>query len=99
MLAVHLRAAGIEHRREVQLAPPRRFRWDFVIGRLAVEVQGGIWRRSGKGAHQGGTAIKRDLEKGRVAVEAGYIPVAFTTDEVRNGTAITWLERNLPVFV
>lgn len=89
LLGIHLKEKKIPFEREVRLIPARKYRWDFVVGRLAIEIQGGIWMK--KGAHNTGSAIKRDCEKGRLAVEAGYIPVAFTTDEVLNGTALNWI--------
>lgn len=65
------------------------FGWpDFSI---LLEINGGIWRRSRVGAHSGGTAIIRDMNKGRFAALNGFFLVAFTTDEVKNGTAIEWV--------
>lgn len=96
LLETHLKEARIDYQREVQLVKDRRFRWDFVIGKLAIEIQGGIWH---KGGHSTGKGITRDITKGRVAVMAGYIPVAFTTKDVMTGTAIAWLKQYLQTCV
>lgn len=90
LLEIHLGERKIPFDREVMLIPSRKFRWDFVIDRLAIEIQGGIWRT--KGAHNTGTAIERDCEKGRLAVNAGYLPVSFVTAEVLDGRAIKWIK-------
>lgn len=89
LLAIHLTEKGFTYEAEAKLIDGRRFRWDFVVGKLAIEIQGGIWMK--KGAHNTGKAIARDCEKARLAIMAGYIPVSFVTEEVMNGTAIKWL--------
>jgi len=90
LLKIHLTEEKIPFETEVELVDNRKFRWDFVIGKLAVEIQGGIWRK--KGAHNTGSAIMRDCVKCRLAVNAGYIPVFFVTSEVLDGTAIKWIK-------
>ena len=89
LLAIHLKEKKIPFQTEKMLVTGRKWRHDFVVGSLAIEIQGGIWRK--KGAHNTGTAITRDCEKMRGAVMAGYIPVNFTTQEVLDGTAIAWV--------
>ena len=89
LLSVHLREKCIDHLCEIRIVPTRKWRWDFVVENLAIEIQGGIWME--KGAHNTGSAITRDCEKARAAIMAGYIPVNFTTAEVLDGTAINWL--------
>jgi hypothetical protein len=91
LLEVHLTEKGILFEREVCLVPGRKWRWDFVIENLAIEIQGGIWRK--KGAHNTGLAITRDCQKMRGAVENGYTPVHFVTSEVLDGTAIAFLSQ------
>lgn len=92
LLEVHLKEQNIPYEREAKLVDGRRYRWDFAIGRLAVEIQGGIWMK--KSGHNTGLAIQRDIEKARMAAACGYIPVAFVTKEVMNGTAIQWILDN-----
>lgn len=93
LLEVHLKEKNIPFEREAKLVEGRRYRWDFIVGKFAIEIQGGIWMK--KGAHNTGTAIQRDCIKGRLAVEAGYVPVYFVTQEVLNGKAIHWIDKQL----
>lgn len=90
LFEIHLKELKQPFEREVLLAKGRKFRWDFVVDKLAIEIQGGIWMK--KGAHNTGKAIQRDIKKGRLAVMAGYTPIYFTSDEVLNGTAIAWIK-------
>jgi very-short-patch-repair endonuclease len=75
---------------------PRQFRADFAwpAFRLLVEVQGGIWRPGG-GAHSGGMAIERDIDKQQCAVLLGWWLFPVTTDDVKNGRAIGQVVRAL----
>lgn len=68
---------------------PRQFRADFAWPqfKLLVEVQGGIWRPGG-GAHSGGIAIERDIDKQQCAVLLGWFLFPVTTDDVKSGKAI-----------
>ena len=84
-LATHLRAYGLKYEREVCLIPGRKWRWDFRVGNLAIEVQGQTWT---KGAHSSGSGILRDCQKLNAAVLAGYRPLIFTTQMVVSGEAI-----------
>ena len=93
-LAFQLDAVGIPYTREYQAIPTRRFRFDFAIEpiaetRLLVEVQGGTWVKSG---HSTGTGIQRDCEKHNLAVLAGFRVLAFTSTDVRQGTAMTTIQ-------
>jgi plasmid replication initiation protein len=54
-------------------------------------VQGGIWRKGG-GAHGGGAAIERDIEKAQLAVINGWSMFPVTTDEVKQGKAVQLIE-------
>ena len=93
-LALHLRAHKIPHTREARL-PGRLFRWDFAFPehKLMVEVHGGIWRT--KGAHNTGTAIKRDAEKGAYAAGLGWRTFAVTGDQIDSGKAVEWIKTAL----
>lgn len=92
--ALQLQADGIYFEREYYAIKNRKFRWDFFIAnRLLVEIQGGIWvPHSG---HNTGRAITRDCNKLNLATLAGYDVMSFTTDMVRDGTAIELVKQYL----
>ena len=77
--------------REFKAIPGRKFSFDFAWPerRLLVEVQGGTW---GKGAHSSGAGISRDTEKLNLAVLRGWKVLQFTTDQIRKGQALLWLQ-------
>ena len=84
-LELHLRAHELPYAREVALVAGRKWRWDFVVGDLAIEIQGGTWIRGG---HSRGTGQRRDCAKQNAAVKAGYRALAYTTEMVLSGEAI-----------
>lgn len=67
------------------------FAWPDV--KLAVEVQGGIWMKHG--AHNTGTAITRDAEKGNEAALLGWMVLHVTREHIEEGQALTWIRRAL----
>lgn len=70
------------------------FAWPDVL--IAVEIEGGIWRKGG-GAHSHPTNILRDIEKYNHAARAGWRIFRFTTDMVDSGEALVFLgSLNLP---
>ncbi len=77
--------------REVVFLPPRKFRADFWFGtaRVAVEINGGIWRESGKGAHTGGSALSRDYERTFIANCAGIVVFPLTDKMARDLETLT----------
>lgn len=81
--------------RQVAFAKAIRRKWLFDFAwpdiKLAVEVQGGIWMR--RGAHNTGTAITRDCEKGNEAILLGWTVLHVTTDQVDNLQALDWIIR------
>lgn len=88
-LAGQLDSLGIEYERQVRFHPVRRWRCDFLIGNLIVEVDGGEW--SGKG-HFGSRGRKHDNERDRAATLLGYRVLRFTGSEVKDGTAVRVIE-------
>jgi len=88
-LARQLDAVRIAYRREVRLCPPRRHRWDFVIGDICVDVQGGQWVQ---GRHNRPSGYAADCEKTYLAVSAGYRVLAVTGEQVQSGVALQWIE-------
>jgi very-short-patch-repair endonuclease len=93
LFASELLQNDIEFEREFLAIPGRKFRFDFKIGKLLIDVQGGIWMR--KGAHNTGKAIQRDCEKLNLAVLQGFDVMHFTTDDVEDGTAINMVLKYL----
>ena len=69
------------------LIPGRRYRFDCANRNLkiAVEIQGGIWRKSG-GAHTG-TGHLRDLEKSNLVQLQGWMILQFTPRQFKSGAA------------
>lgn len=88
--------------REYEAIEGRKFRWDFAFPdkKLLIEIQGGTWS-TGKMAHNSGTGIRRDCEKLNLAVVAGWRVLHFTTDMVKDGSALATVERmlKLPVAI
>ena len=95
IFATQLDAVGLDgYVREYQAIPGRRFRFDFcwVKERLAVEIQGGTYSR---GAHARPLGIKRDYEKGNLAIKYGWRVLQFDEDMVKSGQALDFTEKML----
>jgi very-short-patch-repair endonuclease len=94
-LLLHLRVHGLpEGEAEVRFDPTRRWRFDraWPERRLAVEVEGGVWRR---GRHTRGKGYEADLCKYNAATLAGWKVLRFSAGQVRNGEAIRVLRKVL----
>lgn len=67
--------------REHRFAPPRRWRFDFAhpASRVAVEVEGGVWRR---GRHNRPKGFIADCEKYSAAALAGWTVVRLTRGDI-----------------
>ena len=78
--------------------PTRKWEFDYAWpdSKVAVEVEGGIWRKGG-GAHSNPSNILRDIEKYNAAQELNWKVYRVTTDEVKKGVAlqsvIKWLKK------
>lgn len=92
LLARQLDRAAIPYERQVRLVEGSRLTWDFVVSRLAVEVQGGL--HSG-GAHVRAWGVDRDIRKANTAVHARYIPLFVTTEMVEAEEAVPVIVRAL----
>jgi very-short-patch-repair endonuclease len=84
-LALHLRVNNIPFQREVCLIPGRKWRVDFLLGNLVVEVEGGTWIQ---GRHNRGSSVEKDFEKYNALTLAGFSVLRFTTEMVQRGDAI-----------
>lgn len=91
-LAFHLKCHKIEFEREVVFAPPRKWRFDFVLKQspIAIEVNGGTWAA---GRHNRGSSILAEYEKLNQAAISGYRVLQFTTQQVVCGAAIDTIRR------
>jgi very-short-patch-repair endonuclease len=91
-----IRAIGLAApRREAKIIEGRKFRFDFVwdSAKLAVEINGSTWRPNT--GHTSGSGIARDYTKHNLAVLAGWRVLFFTTQDVKDGSALTILEKAL----
>lgn len=81
--------------REYRFAPPRRWRFDFAWpeSKVAVEVEGG---RFVGGAHISVAGLERDVEKYNEAALAGWRVIRVFPEWVRDGRALTLIERAHP---
>lgn len=79
--------------REYVAIPRRRFRWDYAWPtlKILVEIQGGVFLR-GRSGHTSAAGVRRDATKNNLAVLYGYLPFQFTTDLVRNGSAVRFMK-------
>ena len=92
-LLFHMKAVKLPApRTQYRFAPPRRWTFDFCWPdlMLALEVEGGIWT---KGRHTRGKGYEKDCEKYNEAALAGFRLLRVTTGMVRDGRALTVVER------
>lgn len=94
LLAAHLRAAGIQHKRQHRWHPTRRFAADFafdegVTTTLLVEVDGGLFVR---GRHSRGPAREADMERDAEAMMLGWTVLRVSPRHVKTGKALAWIE-------
>ena len=94
--ALALKLDGIGYTPEYQGIPGRRFRFDFAWPehKLAVEIDGGTWTR---GRHVRPTGYAKDCEKMNLAQLEGWRVLRFTTEMVRDGTAVHMTQRALNI--
>lgn len=92
LLALQLAEAGIQAAPEFRFHQTRRWRFDFAIegAKLAIEIDGGNWAPGG-GRHGGDP----DREKIAEAAIAGWRVIRASPKQVRDGTAIGWVEAAL----
>ena len=95
LLAQHIQYAGLPTpEREYRFAPPRRYRADFAYPdrMLLIEVEGGVWVR---GAHTRGGHYNSDCEKYNLAAKLGYRVLRFTSNMIKDGSALMTIEEVL----
>jgi hypothetical protein len=81
---------------EVYFAKPRRWRFDLAWEerRFACEIEGGVFMKGGS-RHSRGKGFENDCEKYAEALIRGWRVLRVTTDMVRDGRALNYLERIL----
>jgi hypothetical protein len=77
---------------EVEFCPGRKFRFDVLWGRCALEVQGAIF--SG-GRHVHGAALLSEYEKLNLAVCLGFSVLFCTPAQIDNGSIFPVVKRAL----
>lgn len=92
LLAFQLRAMNIPHEREFAFCPGRRWRADFRIRDVLIEVEGGGWTG---GRHVRGAGFEADCEKYAEAVALGYRVLRVTPGMVHDGSALDYVRRIL----
>lgn len=72
----------------------RRWRFDYAWPdlMLALEIEGGIWRRGG-GAHSRPANILRDIEKYNAATLLGWRLIRATPEMARDGRLLDLLQQ------
>lgn len=79
---------------ELRFAPPRRWRFDLAweAERFACEIEGGVFMAGGS-RHSRGRGFENDCEKYAEALIRGWRILRVTTDMVRDGRALGYIER------
>ena len=91
-LALQLRALSLPvPEREYRFHPGRQWRFDFAWPdhRLALEVEGGLYRG---GRHVRPAGFEADCEKYNAAALAGWTLLRVTAAMIRDGRAHQWVE-------
>jgi len=91
LLEKHLEELKLQYLREFRFAPPRRWKFDYMLkdGRTAIEIEGAIWSA---GRHTRGAGYQADLEKYNEATKMGFRVYRFSTQDVLEGKAKAFLE-------
>lgn len=75
-------------------ALPRRWRFDWAWPQqlVALEVEGGVWRKGG-GAHSHPSNITRDIEKYSEAAARGWLIVRAVPEKLCTPSTFDYLQR------
>lgn len=68
--------------KELRFSPPRRWRFDYAweAGKVALEVEGGVWTG---GRHTRGKGFLADMEKYNTATVMGWRVLRVTPDQLK----------------
>jgi hypothetical protein len=85
---------GIDLVTEYKFHPDRRWRFDYACPELkiAVEQEGGIWRKGG-GAHSRPANIIRDMEKYTQASVMGWVVIRRTPSTLKSSATMRLIEK------
>ena len=89
---LHMLAVGIPPwESEYRFHPKRRWRLDraWPDQKIGLEIHGGVWT---SGRHNTGSGFTRDREKMNEATILGWRILEVTTSQVRDGSAIHWVQ-------
>lgn len=102
LMGIQIRASKLPKPvKQCKFHATRKWRFDMAWPdkKVALEVDGGIWRKNSKGAAAGAHSrpanIERDIEKGNAAIELGWTVIRATPQMVRSGEALRLIERVL----
>lgn len=97
LLEIHLKELGIRYEREYKFYGLRRWKADFALtggmqsdgSIVLIEIEGAVWAN---GRHTRGSGYVKDLDKYRTAAALGHKVFRFSTQEVLDGTAKTFIK-------
>lgn len=78
--------------KEFQFCSFRKWRFDFALPGIGIEIEGGIWTN---GAHVRGKHFMSDMEKYNHAALLGWRVLRFTPSQVLDGSAIEFIKKVL----
>ena len=83
--------------REYKFHPQRKWRSDFCWPdyKIFVEIEGGVYMQ---GRHTRGKGFTADCEKYNEAVLLGWHVLRVTSQQVKNGQALQWIEKAICTF-
>lgn len=85
---------GLEPVKEHRFHPVRRWRFDYAFPeqKVAIEINGGIWKA---GRHNRGQGYINDLEKLNNAAALGWLVLQFTPQQQFTSDAIDLIKKTL----
>lgn len=89
-----LPAPVLEHPFSKELGRKHRFDLAWKQRMLALEVDGGIWKRGG-GRHNRPSGFLRDAEKFNLAAQLGWRVLRCTPDDIKAGRALQLIREAL----
>lgn len=96
-LYFQMKAIGLpEPEKEYRFHPVRRWRFDYCYPdkMLAIEIEGGAWVN---GRHNRGKGFEEDMRKYGAAMELGWNVYRCGGGMIKDGTAVSTIERLLEV--